>query len=217
MLPALPHALISTSEITSVADYTSAHKNIRRKIARFEKAGGTFETIHRKLDKKDIESLRNCFTETAKKSSLYLPYQDLYLQAAIHIGQKVCDGVYYFVVRMNGEFIGYQAALKCDTFLNGLHGAFDRSRTTTHHAYDILFVKMVEFAIMNKIAMIDYGVVLNDTKSKMVNKTIDMSYFVLSKSKIIQVLMSAFLRLTAIQDRNLLKYRTRKCPGCVYQ
>jgi hypothetical protein len=78
--------------------------------------------------------------------------------------------------------------------LNALHGAFDRDRKTTHHAYDILYVKMTEFALEEGLQICDFGAVLNYTKQRMVNKTLDMSYFLLGKNTIVQKIFSQFLK-----------------------
>lgn len=117
------------------------------------------------------------------------------------------DKVYYFVATMNGEFLGYQAAVKIGNSLNALHGAFDRSQRTTYHAYDILSIKMTEFAIKNGLNSIDFGAVLNFTKQKMINKSIEMSYFVLRRFTLIQWFLTALLKLTRIQSNEQLKFR----------
>jgi hypothetical protein len=107
---------------------------------------------------------------------------------------------------MDGEFLGYQAAIKTGQFLNALHGAFDRNRKTTYHAYDILFVKMTEFALEQGLKVCDFGAVLNYTKQKMVNKTLDMSYYLLSKYTFVQWFFHRFLKITKIQSNNQLKF-----------
>ena len=206
VLPAIPHALIDIGGMTSVTDYTAQHRNIKRKISRFEKVGGTFELIQGQLGAKDIEQLQRCFKETSARSTFYLPYQDLYLDAATHITGKTLNGMYYFVARLNGDFLGYQAALATGSCLNGMHGAFDRARATTYHAYDILFVKMVEFAIERGLTLIDFGGVLNDTKMKMINRSVSMSYFLISRFSVVRLVMATFLKSTGIQDRRLMRY-----------
>lgn len=207
-LPSLPHALIDCSELSNLDDYLGKYKNIRRKMKKLQNKGGVFEIVPDRLNQSDIESLKECFLSTAEKSAFYLPYQDLYLNAAINTSEKKLKEVCYFVVRLNGEFIGYQAAIKSGSHLNALHGAFDRRRKSTFHAYDILFAKMTEFALENGLKSIDFGAVLNKTKQRMINKTIDMTYFIGSKYKLLQFIMKAFLKLTKIQGKKQMQYRS---------
>ncbi|MEN8193935.1 MAG: GNAT family N-acetyltransferase [Bacteroidota bacterium] len=207
ILPALPHALINTSSMQSINDYLAGHKNIKRKLKAFEKKGGKFILIKSKLNDHQLSSLKKCFIATSKKSVFYLPYQNLYLNSALTTSQTNIDNVYYFIAYLNDEFLGYQAAIKTGNNLNALHGAFDRNRSTTYHAYDILFVKMTEFAIEHGITKIDFGAVLNYTKQKMVNETIEMSYFLLSKFTIIQWIFENLLKITSIQSERQLKFR----------
>jgi hypothetical protein len=117
------------------------------------------------------------------------------------------DNVYYFIATLNGEFLGYQAAVKTGDKLNALHGAFNRNLKTTYHAYDILFIKMTEFAIENNLRTTDYGAVLNLTKQKMINRSIDLSYFILSKYSAFQKIFNFLLKFTKIQSDEQLKFR----------
>jgi hypothetical protein len=206
ILPSLPHALIDTSQMTNINEYICNYKSIKHKINIFRNNGGKFELAYNSLDEKDIASVRKCFISTAEKSIFYLPYQDLYLNSAVITSGTQIKNVYYFIMRLNGEFLGYQAAIKTGTCLNALHGAFDRERKTTYHAYDILFVEMTKFAIENDLKTIDFGSVLNITKQRMVNNTIPMSYFMLSKYSFVQWLFYRLLKLSKIQGEKQMKF-----------
>jgi hypothetical protein len=92
-------------------------------------------------------------------------------------------------------------------YLNALHGAFDRSRKTTHHAYDLLFLKMVEYAMEDGVKIIDFGAVLNFTKQKMVNKTVDLSYYLSGRNSFIQWIFTFLLKFTRIQSNKQLKFK----------
>ena len=207
ILPALPHALIDCSGMTSIQDYLKDYKNIKRKLKVFKNKGGEYIRVEQKLDNEQLASLKKCFISTSENSVFYLPYQDLYLNAALTTSSTSIENVHYFIAMMEGEFLGYQAAIKTGKFLNALHGAFDRDRKTTHHAYDILYVKMTEFALEQRLKTCDFGAVLNFTKQKMVNKTIDMSYFLLGKNVIVRKIFSWFLKQTKIQGNDQLKFK----------
>jgi Acetyltransferase (GNAT) domain len=207
ILPALPHALIDCSSMTTILDYTTNFKNIKRKIRVFKSKGGEYKRISQRLSQEQILSLKNCFLSTTKKSVFYLPYQDLYLSAAVNTSLLEIKNAYYFVATLNGEFLGYQAAIQSGSNLNALHGAFNRNLKTTYHAYDILFVKMTEFAIENRLKMIDFGSVINLTKQKMINKSIEMSYFIISKYSLVQKIFNLFLKSTKIQGNKQMKFR----------
>lgn len=207
ILPALPHALIDCSSITDLQDYMKSFKNLKRKLNVFKIKGGIYGLTQNQLNNEEVAALKKCFLSTSEKSVFYLPYQELYLNAALTTSSTPIDQVYYFIATLNGEFMGYQAAIRTGNHLNALHGAFDRHLKSTYHAYDILFVKMTEFAIEHGLKLIDFGAVLNYTKQKMVNKTIDLSYYIFSKYRIIQQLLHVLLKLTKIQGEAQLKFR----------
>lgn len=207
ILPALPHALIDCDTMNSIEDYTKHFKNIKRKIRVFKKKGGEFIRLSQQLNLDQIASLKKCFLSTSEKSVFYLPYQDLYLEAAVNTSKTNIEEVHYFIAMLNDDFIGYQAAIQSGSNLNALHGAFNRNLKTTYHAYDILFVKMTEFAIEKGLRKIDFGAVINLTKQKMINETADMSYFILSKYAIVKNIFNIFLKTTKIQGTEQLKFR----------
>ncbi|MBN2481342.1 MAG: GNAT family N-acetyltransferase [Bacteroidales bacterium] len=207
VLPALPHALIDCSKMVSIQDYLKDYKNLKRKMNVFKIKGGEYISVERQLNEEQLIYLKKCFLSTSQKSVFYLPYQDLYLSSAITTSKTNIENVHYFIALMDGQFIGYQAALKAGSHLNALHGAFDRDRKTTYHAYDILFVKMTEFAIENGLKTIDFGAVLNFTKQKMVNMKIEMSYFLLSRYKSFQLFFNMLLKITKVQSKHQLRFR----------
>ena len=79
VLPALPQALINTSEMNSINDYIGSFKNIKRKLSVFKNKGGQYKLKVKVLDAVELNALKKCFISTAEKSVFYLPYQDLYL------------------------------------------------------------------------------------------------------------------------------------------
>jgi hypothetical protein len=205
-LPALPHALIDTSAMTDISEYIRLHKNVKRKYQIFKQNGGTFHIVHNALETQDIQSLKKCFISTAEKSVFYLPYEDLYLSSALLTSSTPINNVIYFIARLNGEFIGYQAALRTGECLNALHGAFDRTLPTTYHAYDLLFVEMTRYAIEHNLKLIDLGAVLNTTKQRMVNCSRPMSYFMLSRRPIIRWIFYMITKHSKIQGQDQMRF-----------
>ena len=206
IFPALPQALIDCSTYTTIADYTTHYKNLKRKVRKFANKQGVYTRVDHQLSEKHLIELKRCFHATIDKSVIYLPYQDLYLSAALTTGRTKIENIYYFIATIDGEFIGYQTALVTGKYLNALHGAFDRTRKTTYHAYDIMFVKMVEFAIENGLEFVDFGGVANFTKEKMANTLRGTSYFIYSKYPLFQKVIDLMFRFTVIQGEGQLKF-----------
>ena len=206
IFPALPQALIDCSTYTTITDYTSHYKNIKRKVKKFANKQGVYTRVDHQLNEEQLEAIKRCFQATIDKSVIYLPYQDLYLRAALTTGRTKIDDIYYFIATIDGEFIGYQTALVTGKYLNALHGAFDRTRKTTYHAYDIMFVKMAEFALENGLEFVDFGGVANFTKEKMANTLRGTSYFIYSKYPLLQKAIDFVFKYTTIQGEDQLKF-----------
>ncbi len=206
VLSSMPHALIDTTQMSDINDYIRIHKNIKHKVNIFRNNGGKFEMVNNVLEEQELIRLKRCFISTSEKSVIYLPYQDLYLNSALTTSRTKINNVYYFIMRLNGEFLGYQAAIKTGSCLNALHGAFDRELRTTFHAYEVLFVEMTRFALENNLKTIDFGEVINISKQRMVNKIIPLSYFLFCKYSLVQRFFHQLLKLTKIQGDNQMRF-----------
>jgi hypothetical protein len=206
ILPFMPHGLVATSGMRSLQDFTGAHKNIKKRLNSFKNNGGDIDILHGAVDEPTLAAMKRCFMATAGKSSVYLPYQDLYLQSALAISTLPADYVYHFIARKDGELLGYQAAIKTGSRLNALHGAFDRERETNYYAYDNLIVKMTEFAIQEGLESVDFGSILNITKQRLMNQSIAMSYYLFSKYALAQWLLVRFFKFTKSQGKEQMKF-----------
>lgn len=206
VLPFMPHGLVATAGMKSLQDYVGGHKNIKKRLNSFKNNGGSTDIVRGALDEPTLASMKRCFLATADKSTVYLPYEDLYLKSALAISSMPSDFVYHFIARKDGEFLGYQAAIKTGTRLNALHGAFDRERTTNFYAYDNLIVRMAEFAIQEGLESVDFGSILNLTKQRLMNQSLAMDYYLLSKSSLTQKVLTGFLKLTKSQGKEQMRF-----------
>ncbi len=204
-LPFMPHGLVATAGMKSLQDYIGEHKNIRKRLNSFKNKGGSTDIVRGAVDEPTLASIKRCFLATAEKSAFYLPYEDLYLNSALTISSMPADFVYHFIARKDGEFLGYQAAIKTGTRLNALHGALDRERETTFYAYDNLIVRMIEFAIQEGLESVDFGSIMNLTKQRMMNQSLDMNYYLFSKSALMQRVMAGFNKLTKHQGKEQMR------------
>ncbi|NND08519.1 MAG: hypothetical protein HKN87_19235 [Saprospiraceae bacterium] len=98
-LPALPHAIVDCSSLNSIEDYIKMYKNMKRKIRVFKKKGGEFSRIECQLSSEQIAGLQRCFLSTAEKSVCHLPYQDLYLKAALISSGTQIEQVHYLEIQ----------------------------------------------------------------------------------------------------------------------
>lgn len=206
VLPFMPHGLVATAGMKSLQDYLGGHKNIKKRINSFKNKGGSIETVQGAVDEPTLAAMKRCFVATAERSAVYLPYEDLYLNSALTISSLPAGCVYHFIARQEGEFLGYQAALKTGRRLNALHGALDRRRETTFYAYDNLIVRMIEFAIQEGLESVDFGSILNITKQRMMNQSLAMNYYLFSKSARLQKGLAGFFKLTKSQGKEQMKF-----------
>ena len=206
-LGALPHAIITTGNFIDLNDYIAQFKNLKRKIRAFKNKGGSIEVFFDQLPITYLDAMKKCFDSTCKTSRFHLPYQRLYNQLAIACGKTAVEKICYFIALMNGKLVGYQATLVSGNHLITLHGAFDRNLKSTYHAYEALICKMVNFSIKQRLIQIDLGAVINHTKKRMINKSIPMSYFLMSKYSWLRRAFNLLISFSNIQSQSQLQFR----------
>ena len=204
--PYVSDGVIDLSAIASAEDYIAQHRNIKRKIKGFINKGGTIETQHGPLDTPAIAAVSRCIDATAAKSLIYSPFQDIFPQAVRETCRLDSTNLVHFIARMRGEFLGYHTFLKTGDGLRMLHGAFDRTRDTTFHAYENLIIETVRYATARKLAKVYFGPIMNETKRRMMNTSRKSVMFFYSDKPVIKTLIPLLLPYSRFQRRELLAF-----------
>ena len=198
--------IIHTGNYKTHQDYYSEHRSLKRKLQEYRKVKGRIDIIKGVMDKEMIAKTKECAIVTAKKSVFNLPYQKDYpamCEAAARIdGQHLV----HFICRSDEVFYGYHSFAVFENQLRCLTGAFNRGLPTTHHAYENMIYKVVEYAIENNIQTIYFGAILNETKKRMMNHFIPTKIYVSSNFPFLLKLFTPILRNSRLSTKNLLKY-----------
>ncbi len=165
--PLFDSGIIHLEGVASVEDYSADSKNLRRKVNKFRNKGGAVEVIRGALpDDLRAEALR-CLASL--KPLVRAPFQDNYANMAMQACSLASDRVVHFIARLNGDVVGYHSFAVAGRSLHCLSGAFDRTRTSTYHAYENVILESIRFGLDHGLTTIYYGPITNPTKAKLMN------------------------------------------------
>jgi hypothetical protein len=198
--------IIHLNNFNSIEDYLRLHKNLKKKLRHYKKNGGEVDLIRGKLDNKMQEYVRNCVLSTSKHSIFKLPYQENYPNMCVSSTSIENNQVLHFICRMNNEFLGYHTFIEFENQMRCMHGAFNRNLSTTHHAYENMIYRTVEYGLENKIDTIHYGPVLNETKKRMMETFIPTQLYLFSNIPGMVKILSPVLKRSRLQQKELLKF-----------
>lgn len=206
LMPYTDEGIIDTSGYSSIDDYLSEHRNLKRKLKAYQKVGGRIDIIKGRMDDEIVSKIKECVISTGKRSVFKLPYQNDYPDMCAGSACIDNENIIHFLCRSEKEFYGYHSFIRFKNQIRCLNGAFNRNLTTTHHAYENMIYQVVEYVIQNKIQTVYFGPTLNETKKRMMNNFIPTKLYVTSNLPFILRLFVPFLRRSRLNARDLLKF-----------
>jgi len=204
--PYVNEGMISIENMNSVEDYIKEHKSLRHKINEFEKNGGRLEIIHGPIGEENIEAVTRCQETIAKRSVIYTPFQEIYIDCVKETCRLDSDSIVHIIARSEEKFLGYHTFIQSGDGLYLMHGAFDRNLKTTHKAYENIMIKSVDYALKRNITKIQMGPILNETKNRMMNKKVSNKYYFYSKNFILRKVFVTLFSKSKQQSAELTRF-----------
>ena len=206
VMPYPDEGIIDTRGYTTINDYLADHHNLRKKLKGYQKIGGRVEIIKGRLDENVIKKIKECVISTAERSVFKLPYQNDYPDMCTGSANIDNRNVIHFLCRSDEVFYGYHSFIVFKNQIRCLNGAFNRNLATTHHSYENMIYRVVEFAIENEIQTVYFGPTLNETKKRMMNRFIQTQLFFSSNMPLLLKLFAPVLRRSRLNSRDLLEF-----------
>ena len=163
----MDYGIIGLDSATVLEEYFTRHKNLKRKLSKFRNKGGSVQTFRGALPQSLLEPIVHCLRQAEVHSMGKTPFQDNYVNMSLQSFLSDSQNMVHFVAYLNNEVVGYHSFVLSGQQLCCLSGGFDRTQTTTFHAYENLIVESITFALEQKLSVINYGSIINDTKAKM--------------------------------------------------
>lgn len=159
--------VIEVPSATALEDFFARHKNLRRKLNKFHNKGGHLEAIRGPLPDALREKAVYCLHQAEINSMGRVPFQDNYINMSRQTFCSTNPNLIHFVAYLVGEVVGYHSFAISGGKLYCLSGGFDRTKSTTFHAYENLIVASIQFCLEQGFGALFYGSIINQTKAKM--------------------------------------------------
>jgi fatty acid desaturase len=166
---ALPMARIDVSLYDNYQQYLEGlskkrRKNIRQARREFDNAGAaieTFETLDA-IDEKTLDGMVHCLRESAKRSSLTVPWDEVgnNEEAFRTLPQAA------LVARHEGRVAAFMSFITCGDQLLQCHGGLDYDDSHDIKAYHNLIAAAAEYALRRGLKCVSFGPLNNETKRR---------------------------------------------------
>jgi hypothetical protein len=205
-LPYPDEGVIDMEEIISYENYRKLHRNLKKKFRHYRNQGGFIEVIKGRMSDQDIQRVGQCVESTSKHSVFKLPYQENYPAMCMASAAMEEKNIVHFVCRTETDFLGYHSFMDFGSHLRCLNGAFNRDLKSTHHAYENMIAKVVEYADENSIKQIFFGPVLNETKRRMMHQFLFTTIHFMSNNPLIRRGFPVILKRSRMMNKNVLQF-----------
>jgi len=200
------NGIIETKGYSDINHYLASHKNLKKKLRHYKKYGGKVEIIRGRLNENLRRKVKNAVLSTSRRSLFKLPYQENYANMCLSSARIADDHILHFVCRGEKEFFGYHSFIESNDRLYCMNGAFNRNLPTTHHAYENMIYRSVEYALENGLSEIHYGPVLNETKKRMMETFIPTQLYLYSNIPGMVKVLTPLLKMTRLQNKKMMEY-----------
>jgi hypothetical protein len=206
VMPYPDEGIIDITGYVTINDYQALHHNLKKKLNNYQKIGGRVDIVKGKLDDQIVMKIKECVISTSERSVFKLPYQDDYPDMCA--GSATIDNrnIIHFLCRSDEEFYGYHSFIVFKNQIRCLNGAFNRNLATTHHSYENMIYRVVEYAIVNKIQTVYFGPTLNETKKRMMNRFIQTQLYFSSNMPLLLKLFTPVLKRSRLNAREMLEF-----------
>jgi hypothetical protein len=159
---------ICTKNAEAAKTLLANHTNLQRQINRFRNKGGEIFFHEGTVNGKLADSFVKCCKTSYQKN----PHPGAPINVEAY-GEHVRNFLTHYpsilcvYAKLNGEVVGVQIFIKHKNHLELTEGGF---LVDTYHAYENIILASVQYAAEHKLEKVSYGLVLNPTKNRLLDK-----------------------------------------------
>jgi hypothetical protein len=179
-------------DIATWDEFARQKKNLKKKVSRFKKQGGTTEVVEQPLSAARIDDVLSCQLSSQEHSSLGNPSKssdevlDTWSRHACSVGHPYVT----FIASLHGAVVGFQTFIVSGTRLLCFSGGFKRN---SFHAYENLVLAAVDYAKEKGLQTVHMGVNNNPTKESMTNLKTPMRVYTRVRISVFRFLVRALI------------------------
>lgn len=166
--PSSSEAYFDATKYTDISEYLHEHKSLKKNLKR-TKGQIVTEIIRGPVSKGYQEQIKECLYCSIKESRVATPSQKFFEDNIFETDVYNSDKYIHILIRFDNRIIGFHTFQVSGTNMGGVLGGFNRDYSRKSFAYERVMVASLEYAIQNKIKNVQYSLIDNFTKLRLVN------------------------------------------------
>ncbi len=212
--PSSSEAYFDATKYTVISEYLNEHKSLKKNLKR-KRNIVTTEVIRGPISKSDQKQITECLDRSIKESRVNTPSQQFFEDNIFETEVYNSDKYTHIFIRVDDRIVGFHTFQISGKNMGGVLGGFGRNYSRKILPYERIMVASLDYAIKNNIKKVQYSLVDNYTKLRLVNALEPCGLFFYSKNPMNRFVFNKthkigdVFKLHLLEKQGLLKYGTK--------
>ena len=166
--PSSSEAWFDVTRYDDVAEYLATHRSLRRNLKRRQNRIAV-EVRNDALSEEELRQVAACVGCSVRHSLVTNPCQRFFEEHIFATEVFFSNRYLHFLVRVDGTIAGFHTFQVSGTSMGGVLGGFNRELSRNNYVYERVIVTSLEQAILRRLRRIQYSLVDNQTKLRLVD------------------------------------------------
>ena len=212
--PSSSEAYFDATKYADISEYLNEHKSLKKNLKR-KRDSATTEVIRGPISKSDQKQIKKCLDRSIKESRVNTPSQQFFEDNIFETEVYNSDKYTHIFIRVDDRIVGFHTYQISGENMGGVLGGFGRNYSRKILPYERIMVASLDYAIKNNIKKVQYSLVDNYTKLRLVNALEPCGLFFYSKNPMNRFVFNKthkigdVFKLYSLEKQGLLKYGTK--------
>jgi len=166
--PSSSEASFDATKYTDISEYLNKHRNLKKNLKR-KKCVTTTDILPGPISKNNQKQIKECLYCSIEKSRVNTPSQQFFEDNIFETDVYNSDKYIHIFIRVDSRIVGFHTFQVSGSNMGGVLGGFNRDYSRKSFAYERVIVASLDYAIKNKIKNVQYSLVDNYTKLRLVD------------------------------------------------
>jgi len=202
--PSSSEAFFDATKYTDISEYLNEHRSLKKNLKRRNKIITT-DILQGPIPKNDQIQIKECLYCSIEKSRINTPSQQFFEDTIFDTEVYNSDKYTHIFIRVHNRIVGFHTFQVSGSNMGGVLGGFNREYSGKSFAYERVIVASLDYAIKNKLKYVQYSLVDNYTKLRLVDSLEPCCLYFYSRNPVNRSIFKATFKYNDVYALHLLE------------